>query len=35
MDNKTWGWRKKSSEKPISENVKVDLSVKGNEQEVN
>ncbi|KAJ0040631.1 hypothetical protein Pint_28009 [Pistacia integerrima] len=34
MDNKTWIWRKKSSEKPVLANDKLDLSVKGNEQEI-
>ncbi|KAJ0097369.1 hypothetical protein Patl1_28650 [Pistacia atlantica] len=33
MDSKTWIWRKKSSEKPVLANDKLDLSVKGNEQE--
>lgn len=35
MDHKPWLWRKKSSEKTIIATDKLDLSLKGNEAEVN
>lgn len=35
MDHKTWLWKKKSSEKSIITTDKLDLSMRGNEEEVN